>query len=630
MCGICGFVPQDVTAVPDAYVLEKMCESLHHRGPDALGLYRDVGVGLGHKRLKIIDLHSGQQPMSDVTGRYTLVFNGEVYNYQELKNELLGKGCVFTSQSDTEVLLYGLVCYGIDFLQKINGMFAFALWDAQEKSLVLARDRFGVKPLYYASISDVGTYFASEATAIAAICPELASINSESAYLYMALSYIPSEQSIFKAINRLEPGAFIKIEQGRIVHQGLWWDLLREWEAGQGEMSHYSAKDWHEKFSSALTDAVRTRLKADVPLGVFLSGGVDSATVAALAVRHFPNILSFTMAFHDKSYNEAPFALETAQFLNTKHHEALADLGSQDELQSLINTLDEPFADTSVIPMHSLCKLARQHVTVALTGDGADELLGGYITHRANQLYKKLHYVPALLIKILRSTTTLLPDSHKKVNTIFKLKQFLAAYPRQEELAHACWRLIFYPEALRKIFPQFEIEPSVFTFFQKAWDESRGLAHFDRFLYVDYKTWLTHDILFKADRASMHNSMELRSPFLDYRLFRLCAHMPTEYKRSGNQGKVILRNIAKEILPATCLQRPKTGFNAPVATWLTQEWKDLSEECFSSQSLISAGLEPDYIKNLWEKHKKGWNSYGYQLFNVLVYVLWRKKSSFNS
>ncbi len=627
MCGICGFIPQDAATVPEAYVLEKMCKSLRHRGPDAMGLYQGAGIGLGHQRLKIIDLHAGQQPMSDATGRYTLVFNGEVYNYRQLRDELLRKGYVFTSQSDTEVLLYGLIAHGIAFLEKVNGMFAFAFYDAHEKSLLLARDRFGVKPLYYADIANVGTYFASEATAIASACPKLTSINDESATLFLAMSYIPGEYSIFKAIKRLNPGAYIKIEQGHIITQGLWWNILHEWEADQDNTCTYSCTDWHEHFRETLEDCVKIRLKADVPLGVFLSGGIDSATVAALATQHFSGILSFTMAFHDKSYNEAPYALETAQFLNTKHHEAIADLGSQEELEHLVNTLDEPFADTSVIPMHTLCKLAKQHVTVALTGDGADELLGGYITHRANQLYKKLHYVPAFIVKALRTFTNLLPDSHKKVNTIFKLKQFLAAYPRQEELAHACWRLIFYPEALQKLLPNLEYIPNIFSFFQEAWDESRGLAHFDRFLYVDYKTWLTHDILFKADRASMHNSLELRSPFLDYRLFKLCAHMPTMYKRSGTRGKIILRNIAADLLPASCMKRPKTGFNAPVATWLTQEWRALSEECFSTQSLNDVGLEPVYVQNLWKQHKKGWYSHGYQLFNILVYVLWRKKHS---
>ncbi len=622
MCGICGFIPQDFKTIPAHSIIENMCAQLQHRGPDDTGIFVSQGVGLGHQRLKVIDLVTGQQPMTDLSKRYTIVFNGEIYNYQELRQHLKQKGYIFTSQSDTEVLLHGLMAEGSDFLHKTNGMFAFALWDAHEKTLLLARDRFGVKPLYYAHIPGEGVYFASEASAIALVSPQASQVCPESARTYLAFSYIPGEQSIFKNIQKVREGGYILIKNSTITQQATWWDLREEWAQN---LATPSPQNWQENFHATLEDAVKIRLKADVPLGVFLSGGVDSATVAALASAHCPGILSFTMAFQDASYNEAPFAYETAKALGTDHHEALADFGSQEELLQVVNKLDEPFADTSIIPMNSLCKLARQHVTVALTGDGADELLGGYITHRANELYRKIRYVPALVVKILRSCISLLPDSHQKVNTVFKLKQFLAAHPRPEQLAHACWRLLFYADTLSEIFPHLTVPADIFSFFQKAWEESRGLAHLDRFLYVDYKTWLAHDILFKVDRASMHNSLELRSPFLDYRLFKLCSTMPTHYKRQGSQGKIILKDMAAQLLPASCLQRPKTGFNAPVAGWLVKEWKTLSEESFSVQSLEIAGLNPAPIIRLWEEHKKGWYSHGYQLFNILILTLWQKQ-----
>lgn len=621
MCGICGFIPSDAERTPERELLKSMCDTMLHRGPDASGVFVAPGVGLGHQRLKIIDLSTGQQPMSDPSGRYTIVFNGEIYNYQELRKTLRLHGHVFRTQSDTEVLLYGLITKGVSFLEEVNGMFAFGLWDAHKKMLLVASDRFGVKPLYWGNVPGQGFLFASEASAIALAKFDTASINNDSLYLFLGLSYIPGEDSIFNGIKRLLPGAWLTFSEGQKIKNGHWWNTCEEWHAG---VTPPPRGNWHEAFSVMLDDAVKIRLKSDVPLGSFLSGGVDSAVITALAQRHQQDLTSFTMAFSDLSHNEAPYARQTAEIIGTRHFEELAEIGGTTQLLEVASKLDEPFADTSIIPMQALCGLAKKQVAVALTGDGADELLGGYITLHADMLYNKIHALPSTPLRLLRAVLNLLPENRRKVSTVFKLKQFLAAYPREKQIAHACWRLIFYPDELKKVIPEVAQIPDIFGEFRAAWEESSGLPELDRFLYMDYKIWLAHDILFKADRASMQKSIELRSPFLDYRLFRLCSGMPPEYKRQGAVGKKILRDIARKILPLNVLNRPKAGFNVPVAQWLCTNWLEVSEDCFNKQTLEAYELQPERILLLWRQHKHGKYNHGFKLFNIMMYILWRK------
>lgn len=317
-----------------------------------------------------------------------------------------------------------------------------------------------------------------------------------------------------------------------------------------------------------------------------------------------------------------PQAAETAALLGVEHFEGQADPGACDDLLDIAQRLDEPFADTSIIPMYSLCKLAKKHVTVALTGDGADELLGGYITLQADALYAKLCHLPYPVLRLVQRLVNLWPDSHHKIDLAFKLKQFFAAFPRSAPEAHACWRLLFYPEQLKSLFPGSPDLPDIFAPFRLAWEESAGLPLLDRFLYVDYQTWLLDDILLKADRAGMRHALELRSPFLDWRLFRLCAGMLAAYKRQGRQGKIILRSVAGRLLPSSVLNRPKRGFNAPVAHWLCNDWRELAEEEFQAANLEDSGLQPQTVLSLWREHSRRVKNHGFRLFNILMYLLW--------
>jgi asparagine synthase (glutamine-hydrolysing) len=621
MCGICGFAPFDAQRKPDERLIWRMCAPLISRGPDDAGVFTGGGVGLGHRRLSVIDLQTGSQPMSDASGRYTIVFNGEIYNYEALRRDL-AKRHSFLTTSDTEVLLYGLIDGGVEFLGKTNGMFAFGLWDAKERSLLIGRDRFGVKPLYFATAAGQGLLFASEASAIEASNLMSNAIDRQTLALFLAWSYIPNDRSIFIGVEKLPAGSWLKWSGGRI-ERGVWWDLSAKWQSAQANAIDRSAQEWREEFGRLLSDAVKIRLKSDVPLGAFLSGGLDSAAIAALMKRHTAQVNTFTIAFADKSHNEAPLARQSAEAIGTTHREQLVNVSGADRLLSIAATLDEPFADTSIVPTHALCQTAKQFVTVALSGDGADELLGGYVTHQADAIYGRVSLLPSAMLKASRWAVNLLPDNHRKLNAAFKLKQFFAAYPRPAAQAHACWRLLFYPDALGSLLLDFDRSLNIFASFEAAYDEAQLLPSLDRFLFVDYKTWLIGDVLTKSDRAGMRHGLEVRSPYMDYRLFELCAAMPASLKRHGRASKVVLREFVREILPPFVTSRPKRGFNAPVAQWLCNEWRDISETAFQSGAVESAGLSSEFVGKLWREHKSGAKNHGFRLFNILSYLLWR-------
>ena len=624
MCGICGYVTRDFEQIPDSEIITAMCSVLAHHGSYARGIYTDVGIGLGHQSLKGSAPVMGNQPVSDATGRYCLVFDGAVYNWRELRDELTASGFVFRTQSYAEVLLYGLIRHGLDFLCRVNGMFALALWDKAERTLTLVRDRFGGKPLYWLHTSSGNLIFASEATAIPASAQCPFEVERSALGLYLAFSYIPGEQSILRNVKRLLPGQWLRFTHGGSPVIRTWWNLADEWRLSM-EKGKAVDGQWPEAFLTVLEDAVRLCLHSDVPLGAFLSGGIDSATIAALMKRQKGVVRTYTMAFRDKSYNEAKQARETALAIGADHFEGLADITSADCLLDIARRLDEPFADTSIIPTDALCRMARKHVAVALSGEGADELLAGYATLQADALYRYVRHMPGFLFRPLQRLINALPDNYGKVNTVFRLKQFASAYPRDPADAHASWRLLFDRENLGRLFPEESGLLSPFEPFRVAWNESEGLSEMDRMLFIDYKTWLADDILVKADRTCRGHGLEVRSPFLDHRLFDLCAGMPAHYKRTFRQGKVILRQAARSLLPAFVLTRPKTGFNAPVSNWIRNEWREVAEDFFSPASVTTGGLEPQTVAQLWREHVSGKRNHGFQLFALLVYLIWHKE-----
>ena len=624
MCGICGIATVSGSPRPDEEHLHKMCQALARRGPDGEGMYIADQIGLGHRRLAIIDQKMGAQPMWDPGNRYCLIYNGEIYNFIELRQKLENRGEIFFTNSDTEVILRGLLIYGIDFLQQCNGMFALALWDTVERKLLLVRDRLGIKPLYWARVPNGPLLFASEASAIASHPLFSTRLNLDALGHYLILSYLPGSASIYEGIQRLEPGSCLIFSATGEVTTKNWWSLADMWK----NAPPCPEKDVIPKFVELLDSAVSLRLISDVPVGAFLSSGIDSASIVSSMCRAAKEtetaVRTFSMAFGDASHNEAPGAAATATFLGTTHTELEGDHNALSVLHLLAKQLDEPFADTSIIPSYMLCSETKKHVNVALSGDGGDELLAGYTTLQADDLYPLVKKMPAEFIQLLQFGQGLLPEKHQKVSFAFKLKQFLNAYPRPVEEAHASWRMLFNAETLKTILPEAKHqERDIFAYAHSAWKESEGLALQDRFLYMDYRTWMQSDILVKADRASMNNGLESRAPFLDFRLIEFCAGLPQQWKRQGGKGKILLHAAMQPYLPKAVLQRKKLGFNAPVSGWLFGPWREVADEVFSDSALQRFPfIQPTPVARLWKEHREGKQNHGFSLFNFLLFFLW--------
>lgn len=626
MCGICGLVYSDRQRRPDPANLAAMNNCLERRGPDAEGFHIQPGVGLGHRRLSVIDLESGGQPMSDPSGQITIVFNGEIYNFQSIRSELTGLGHVFKTTSDTEVLLAGFLQWGECVVDRLAGMFAFAIWDARNESLLIARDRLGVKPLYWTRLPDGGLAFASELSSLVVCSENGPRLNLEAAAKYVCLGYVSGTPSILAGCERLPPGHTLLWRRGREPQVKCYWNLADVW--SKRPRDERPEQEIQEEFRDLLDTAVKERLISDVPLGAFLSGGLDSSTIAALMLRHKPSVETFSIGFREASYSELPYARQVAERLGTKHFDQVLDASIPELLMEISSRQDEPFADTSIIPTYVLCRMARERVTVALSGDGGDELLAGYVTHVANSFHRMVSRFPTAVTALAGGIVELLPASRRKVNMVFKAKKFFAGRGLSECDAHASWRMLADQDQVRRMFSRsFEsAEADPWGAFRTAYQEAKKLGPLDRLLYVDYKTWLVDDILVKVDRASMSHGLEVRSPFLDYRLIEFCASVPEQMKLHGRKGKYLLRQFAADVVPPVAIKRRKVGFNAPVSHWLVGPWKSLAMQAFDPAHLRSVGLlDPDVVGRLYAEHLSGRQDHGYLLFTLLMLCLWLER-----
>ncbi len=580
MCGISGKLSWQQPV--NSEVVVDINSKLFHRGPDDGGILSLENIVLGHRRLSIIDLtEAGKQPMSDNTNRYHIVYNGMVYNFRELKQDLIRAGYHFRGTSDTEVVLYSYIYWGIDCLPKFNGMFALAVWDSKEQVLLLARDRFGKKPLYYYRLPDGGIVFASELTALMKDTEVPRKISSAALNCYLSLSYILSPMTMYESVEKLEPAYYILIKnKGKYFTKQRYWnyaDLFRL-------KTNDSIKDAAAKILFLLEQSVKRRMISDVPIGAFLSGGVDSSAVVALMKKyHTGELHTFSMGFDDATYNELPDAKRTSDWIGTIHHAKICEMdGSLSIIHNAIASYDEIFADTSLIPMVEVSKLAAEHVKVVLSGDGGDEIFAGYITYKATEYHHKLRLVPVGFKRFLLSfLNRFFPPQKTKLSFEFKAKQFLYGLLYSGHQAHYLWRCIFTPEERIKIlgsdYKDLVYSTDPFLQFKKHYDEVRDLDIFDQHLYVDIKTWLADDILVKLDRATMHSSIEGRCPYLDNDLVAYVASLPYKYKsvpRSQifpKKHKYILKVAVKELLPISVLKKRKAGFNSPVGKWLQVE-----------------------------------------------------------
>lgn len=622
MCGITGIV--DLSAPIERAVLSRMANALRHRGPDDESYYLSEpgpshpSVGFGFRRLAIIDLNGGRQPMCNEDGSLWIVCNGEIYNYRELRTQLEAKGHQFRSHSDIETLLHLYEDLGSECITLANGMFAAAIWDAKSQTLFLARDRLGKKPLYYrATPSQI--LFGSEVKALLEhpACPRELDLASLSKYL--AYEYVPSPHCIFKGIHKLPAGHYLTWKQGQTrLHQ--YWDLKFSTPAKVPTEAAAA-----EELQVRLKEAVRLRLISDVPLGVFLSGGIDSSAVVAMMAELRPasQIKTFSIGFTERSFDESNFGRGVAQFFGTDHHEQiLQSRALLDILPEVAGFLDEPIGDASVIPTYLLSRFARQHVTVALGGDGGDELFAGYPTFQAHQA-ARFYKLPAPLHEhLLRPLAERLPVSFENFSFDFKVKRFLRGAILRPEIRDQVWVGSFTPAEQRSLFNGLgEIdEYQDVLAAEKACPSDHWL---ERLIYLYCKFYLQDGILVKVDRASMACALEARAPFLDYTFVEFANSLLPSFKLRGFKTKYILKRALQGKVPQDILTRPKKGFGIPVAKWFRHDLRELVLDTFSESRVRQQGLfNPRTIRRLLEEHLCGRKDHRKQLWTLFMFQLW--------
>ncbi len=607
-----------------------MSERMRHRGPDSHGKFELSHLALAIRRLRIIDLETGDQPLSNETGEITLVLNGEIYNYRELRKELLDRGHHFKTQSDGEVIAHLYEEKGTDLVHDLNGMFAFALWDARAQRLVLARDRAGEKPLYYWQ-GDRTIVFASEIKAILEYPGISRRLDPDAVAQYFFYGYFPTPASVFAEIKKLPAGHFLVV-QGGTVRAKSYWDLRDYLRApGQPALTARQEEDVCAELRERLHAAAASRLVSDVPVGVFLSGGLDSSTVVATMSKLAPgNVNSFSVSFPQRSFDEGGYAAYVAEHFHTHHHVLMADDQTMRKaLVELIDHLDEPMSDPAIVPTYLLSQFAREHIKVALSGEGGDELFGGYPTYlgvRTAEYYLRLPKV--IRRQVFGRLRNLLPVSSGAVPIGLFLRRFLAHAETNPAERHHIWFGMFSPEQIGGLFSpewaaahrpvQALFAPSSRLLEGAEFDEVLG-----EMLYLDFCMYLQDNLLVKVDRASMACSLEVRTPFLDHRLVEFVAGLPTNLKMRGFKGKYILKKAVEPWLPHNIVHRQKRGFTVPISSWLRNDLRRLAAETLAEDKLKSLGiLNPVFVQRMLQEHLEGRVDHRKPLWTLLAFQLW--------
>jgi asparagine synthase (glutamine-hydrolysing) len=623
MCGICGVLHFD-EQTPSPGVLSRMTDILRHRGPDARGVHIDGPVGLGHRRLAVIDLSpAGVQPMTNEDGSLWIVFNGEIYNFAEVRRRLENQGHVFRSETDTEVILHAYETWGIDCLAQLNGMFAFALWDSSRKQLWLVRDRLGIKPLFYLQRDD-RLLFASEIKSI--LCDQTVTrqIDYTSLHHYLSLNYTPAPHTLFQGICQLTPGQYLLVNaDGRSQAVTYWQPSYRAKRAG-------SENELIETFESQMKLAVKRRLVSDVPLGAFLSGGVDSTAIVYWMSRQIRQpVQTFSIGFREDSYSELGYARQVASCFHTDHHERVVTPDTVDILPRIVWHAEEPTADSSMVPLYYLAQMAREKVTVALAGDGADEILAGYETYQAFYIARLYRTLPkAVRRHVIRPLVEALPVSYGKVSWDYKLKRFVRGAELDAEAAHGYWRMIFDDVEKRDLYTaktqQFLGGTSTIDLFREVFAETDADHPLDRLLYVDSRFYLPNDMLVKVDRMTMAHGLEARVPFLDHQVVELAAALPAYLKLKGyRHKKYALKRAMQQRVPQLPIWRKKAGFNVPKAQWLTGELRDFAFDHLGPGQIGRMGLfKPDKVNDLLNDHMARKQDHSHRIWGLLCLSLW--------
>ncbi len=607
---------------PEAAPLSGMAAALQHRGPDAEGFWQGGAAAFGHRRLKVIDLEGGAQPMTGEDGRWTLVFNGEIYNFREIRDRLEKKGRRFrTRGSDTESLLALIEEKGMEGLAELEGMFAFSAYDAQKSVLYLAADRFGKKPLYYARRGGLFV-FSSELGSLMRHPAIERTVDAASLAEYLAFEYIPAPKTMLKEVFKLEAGCYLEVTAAGIEKKRY----------GGHDFSpvEKSGAEWETLFASSLRRAVEKRLVADVPLGIFLSGGLDSASVLAMAREAQPSgtVKTFTIEFDDPSFDESSYAKEVARHFKTEYISEKCTAGMMlREHETILDRLDEPLADASFLPTFMLCRLARKHVTVALSGDGGDELLAGYPTFQAARLASLADLAPRALVRAAAAAAGRLPVSLDNLSLDFRLKQFFKGLDYEGLQRHQTWLGAFSaPEISRVLAPGLLHEPAAAAYEPLSVMDPAGSSSLRKLQEFYFRFYLQSDILVKADRASMAQSLEVRAPFLDGDLVKLVLGMPDALKLRGSTTKYILKKVMRPRLPRRVVDRPKKGFGVPVAKWICGELRGHFEETLSEKKLAHDGFfNPAEVRRLLREHLSGKADHRKKLWALYVFQKWKQR-----
>lgn len=613
MCGIAGFVLRGKRA--DTSVLRAMCAEIRHRGPDDEGLLVCDHWAIGMRRLSIIDLVSGHQPMSNEDGSIWVVFNGEIYNYQLLREELLRSGHQFKTESDTEVLVHLYEQEGVKGFARLRGMFAAAIWDGRAREMVLVRDRFGKKPLYWAA-PDSGLYFGSEMKCLRVAGVPL-ELDEEAIRLYLQFSYIPDPRSPVRAIRKLAPGSWLVYREDGTVRTGHYWSLpVPAEEPGPGLTEERACAEIRDTFD----ESVRLRMIADVPLGAFLSGGIDSSlVVASMALQSSAPVKTFSIGFEEAEFNELPYARQVAERYGTEHHEIIVRPDAISLTERLMRHFDEPFGDSSAIPTYLVSEFAARHVKVALTGDGGDELFGGYESFFAVDRLRKLDRMPQSLRRLIGWAAGRLPYSAYG-------KNFLRMISRPSALERY-FELNYSPYFLRRrlLEPEWML-PSDEAFLRAAFPGClvpNGADILTQAMYFEATAKLTGDMLVKVDRMSMANSLEVRSPMLDQELADVAARIPHRWKLQGGSGKRILIKALGDRLPPELLTRPKRGFGVPLAAWFRGPLRPMLWDHLNGKQFLERGIvRPDFMRTLLEEHDSGRRDNSHWLWTLLMLEIW--------
>ncbi len=625
MCGIAGVVARDSSRSLDPAVIGRMVEKLHHRGPDDTGVVTLPGVSLGLKRLSIIDVAGGRQPIENEDGTITFVGNGEIYNYRGLREELLAKGHRFRTGSDMEVVVHGYEEWGDDVVPRLGGQFAFALWDGRRKRLLSARDRAGEKPLYYYEGRD-DIVFASEIKSLLSRSDVPRELDPEALDLFLTYEFVIAPRTIFRGVKKLPPAHAMSVERGKV-------EIWPYWSAPQTVVEGRSEGEWAEELRTTLAAAVRSQMMSDVPLGAFLSGGIDSSTVVALMAEASERpVRTFSIAFREGSYDESAYAREISARFGCEHREETIDFDVVRLFDRLIVHLDEPFADTSLFPTFLVSEVASKEVKVVLSGDGGDELFAGYDWYVADRLARTLSRLPGrTALGWLHAASEWFPPSEKKKGLVNKVKRFLAGVRMPPELQHYRWlshlpvedKRELYSEHLRTSLGSFDPFAPVIGRLSRQTDDL-----LNRQLAADFELFLADDILVKVDRMSMATSLEARAPFLDKNVVELAFRMPGSLKLRGSERKYILKKAMADKLPPRILNRRKEGFSIPMKNWLRNEneLRPLMESLLSRERVESRGLFrwPEVERRISE-HVAGKKNHAHQLFPLMVFERWAEE-----